>query len=70
MIFPLSISKEEVMQRPLGRYEGKIIVLDSSDRIDQALDQISNSKVVGFDTEAKPTFKGSKKENISYSGSH
>ncbi len=65
MMFPLSISKEEVMERPLGRYEGKIIILDSSERIDEALDQISKSKVVGFDTEAKPTFKKGQRRRIS-----
>lgn len=65
MMFPLSISKEEVMQRPLGRYEGPIIVLDNSDRIDQALDKISKSRVVGFDTEAKPTFKKGQRRRIS-----
>ena len=65
MMFPLSISKEEVMERPLGRYEGKIIVLDDPKAIDAAIDEINRSEVVGFDTEAKPTFKKGQRRRIS-----
>lgn len=65
MMFPISISKDEVMERPLGRYEGKIIVLDDAKAIDAAIDEINQSQVVGFDTEAKPTFKKGQRRRIS-----
>jgi ribonuclease D len=65
MTFPLSITKDEVMERPLGRYEGKISVVTKKADIDRVLDELSNEPAVGFDTEAKPTFKKGQKRNIS-----
>ena len=64
-MFPLSISKDEVMERPLERYEGKIIVIQDSIKIDDALHEIMREPVVGFDTEAKPTFKKGQRRRIS-----
>lgn len=57
MMFPLSITKEEVMQRELGHYEGKIVVAADEKSISMAMEEINQCEVVGFDTEAKPTFK-------------
>ena len=65
MMFPLAISKEEVMEKPLGHYEGKIIVLNNGDDIDDAIDHVAHYSVVGFDTEAKPTFKKGQRRRIS-----
>lgn len=65
MIFPLSISKEEVMQRPLKSYEGKVIIATDLENTKEALKEIERHKVVGFDTEAKPTFQKGQIRNIS-----
>lgn len=65
MMFPLSISKDEVMERPLGRYEGKIVVIQDPKKIDEALGEIMQEPAVGFDTEAKPTFKKGQRRRIS-----
>jgi len=65
MMFPVSISKEEVMERPLGRYEGKIGVYSKEEDINRVLDQLSEEDAVGFDTEAKPTFKKGQRRRIS-----
>lgn len=65
MMFPLSISKDEVMERTLSRYEGKIIVVNQPEQIDEVLDELSKEDVVGFDTEAKPTFKKGQRRRIS-----
>lgn len=65
MMFPISISKEEVMERPLGYFQGKILVIDTAEGIDKALDEINKFEVVGFDTEAKPTFKKGQRRRIS-----
>lgn len=64
-MFPLSISKEEVMKRPLGHYEGKVVVVSDSGEIDRCLAEIMHEDVVGFDTEAKPTFKKGQRRRIS-----
>lgn len=65
MNFPASITKDEVMELPLSSYPGKIHVLTEVKEIDQAIAEISKSKVVGFDTEARPTFKKGQIRNIS-----
>ena len=63
-MFPLSISKDEVMELPLGHYRGKIVVASNQEQIDRAMAEINQSKVVGFDTEAKPTFIKGQIRNI------
>jgi len=63
-MFPLSISKEKVMDLPLKHYEGKIVIASSEEQIERAVGEISQSQVVGFDTEAKPTFVKGQIRNI------
>ncbi|WP_422009230.1 3'-5' exonuclease [Roseivirga pacifica] len=65
MMFPLSITKEEVMQRELGHYKGKIVVAADERSIEQAMAEINQSEIVGFDTEAKPTFQKGQVRNVS-----
>ncbi len=65
MMFPLSITKDEVMERPLKSYEGKVVIASDLISTEKALTEINESRVVGFDTEAKPTFKKGQIRNIS-----
>lgn len=65
MNFPVSITKDEVMELPLSSYSGKIHVLSKAKEINEAMAHISKYKVVGFDTEARPTFKKGQIRNIS-----
>lgn len=64
MMFPLSISKDEVMELPLRHYEGKIVIAANDQQIEEALHEINRSDIVGFDTEAKPTFVKGQIRNI------
>ena len=57
MIFPENISKEEVNQLPLGRYEGPIKVIDDFNQLPLVLSEVQRSPFIGFDTETKPAFK-------------
>mgnify|MGYP001094176992 CR=1 FL=1 len=65
MNFPASITKDEVMELPISSYTGNVHVLTEANEIDDAMAEISKSKVVGFDTEARPTFKKGQIRNIS-----
>ena len=65
MMFPLAITKDEVMERPLGSYEGKVVIASDQTSIDKAMAEVSQHTVVGFDTEAKPTFKKGQHRNVS-----
>jgi ribonuclease D len=57
MTFRESITKEEVQQLPLIRFEGPIHVVDSLEKQTIALSALNKEKALGFDTETKPTFK-------------
>ncbi len=51
------ISKEEINALPLRRYEGKIHLVRTHDELDSAMNVLCRSKVLGFDTETRPTFR-------------
>ena len=60
--FRSTIVKDEINLLPLANFEGSVVVVDSAELFDQALEILSTQKVVGFDTETKPVFaKGKKK---------
>uniref|UniRef100_UPI0040475C0D 3'-5' exonuclease n=1 Tax=Roseivirga sp. TaxID=1964215 RepID=UPI0040475C0D len=65
MSFQKSISKEELMELPLSQYEGKVVIAASEETIREALREIGQFSVVGFDTEARPTFKKGQIRQIS-----
>ena len=51
------LSKEEINAMPLRRYEGPVRLVRTEDDLAQALDLLRKEKVLGFDTETKPTFR-------------
>ena len=57
MTFPLSITKEEIAQLPLIKFEGPIQVINDHKAMFQAIKKLSSQDIIGFDTEKKPTFK-------------
>ena len=54
------ISKEEINSFPLRQYTGPIHIVDSKCQLDFVMSQILREKVLGFDTESKPSFKKGK----------
>lgn len=51
------ITKAEVNELPLGKYEGKIVIVDTPIQIADAIEDIENENIIGVDTETRPTFK-------------
>ncbi|MCV9385314.1 3'-5' exonuclease [Reichenbachiella ulvae] len=51
------ISKEEVNDLPLIKYEGESIIIDDASDIPAAAEYLSQFSLLGFDTETKPAFK-------------
>lgn len=64
MMFPTSITKEELNTLPLGHYQGQIVLAYDEDTIDRAMDEIAQYAIVGFDTESKPTFKKGQQRHL------
>jgi ribonuclease D len=57
MIYPETISKEELALLPKAVYRGKIVVIRDTETLNTWLPKLQNEPVVGFDTETKPTFR-------------
>ena len=51
------ITKSEINNLPLRKFEGEIIVVDKRDKITDAIKEIKLESIIGVDTETRPTFK-------------
>lgn len=56
-MFPETISKEEVNSLELNAFKGKIRLITKEEHLHEVFKKINQHKVVGFDTETKPTFR-------------
>lgn len=61
----ITISKEQLSALPKLEYEGEITVVDTPAKAQQALAEIECCRVVGFDTETKPSFRKGIANNVS-----
>ena len=53
----VSISKEELATLPAASYQGNIILVDSEEDVSKAIETLSKERIIGFDTETKPSFR-------------
>ncbi|NMC41476.1 MAG: 3'-5' exonuclease domain-containing protein 2 [Bacteroidales bacterium] len=58
------ISKEDLGNYRVEAFDGKIYVIDSLKNLDHAMDLISNRRLLGFDTETKPSFRKGKRNKV------
>lgn len=56
-MFRESITSEELAALPLRSFTGEIIVVANHIRVKYAADVLSQQKLIGFDTETRPSFK-------------
>lgn len=52
----VSIPKAALSELPLVTFPGEIIVIDTPDRVPEAVNDLRQHKLVGFDTETRPSF--------------
>lgn len=64
-MIPFSITKEEINELPLGQFEGKIYVIDRPDQVEEAVDFLEDQRIIGFDTETKPSFRKGQFNHVS-----
>ncbi len=55
-MFKPKITKEEVNQMPVVAFDGKITLVDDLSKVQEAIEELRLSTVVGVDTETKPSF--------------
>ena len=56
-MFAETIDNEEILKLPRISYPGEIKVISSEDDLNTWLPLLAKSKIIGFDTETKPSFK-------------
>ena len=54
--FQKSITKDEINDLPLEAFEGEIVIIDSDEGLEEAVEYLKQFPVLGFDTETKPSF--------------
>lgn len=60
-----SITKEAINELPLGQFEGKIHLIDRPEQVEDAVDYLENQRILGFDTETKPSFRKGEFNHVS-----
>jgi ribonuclease D len=56
-MFRSEIAKEEINQLEVRQFEGEVKVVEERDSFHEAMQEIMNCSVLGFDTETKPAYK-------------
>lgn len=56
-MFQEYITNQELDDLPLKVFEGEIVVVDQISKLRSAVNYLSKEKMIGFDTETKPSFK-------------
>lgn len=59
------ISKDEIHEMGKVDFPGSIFVVDTLDKVDKAVHDLLQQKVIGFDTETRPSFKKGKRYEMS-----
>ncbi len=60
-----TITAEEIQDYDLSWFKGEIIVVDDNDTFRKAMPRFLNEKVLGFDTESRPSFKKGTRNKVS-----
>ena len=65
MIFNKFVSKDEIKNYSIEKFTGKIHVIERENDVLAAYSFLKKQKILGFDTESKPTFKKGVSSNVS-----
>ena len=57
MAFQKFVPKDEIKNYSIEKFPGKIFVIEKEEDVAAAYSYLKNKKIIGFDTESKPTFK-------------
>jgi ribonuclease D len=63
--FKTTISKEEINDLTVDSFSGEIFYIDTFDKLERVLPILKEEKVLGFDTETRPSFKKGKTNEVS-----
>jgi len=60
-----NISGEELKNYELSCFKGEIVVIDNRKAFSKVFPRLCNEKILGFDTETRPSFRRGKKNKVS-----
>lgn len=61
----VSITKEELADLPTAHYTDGATVIDSADGLEEAVSHLGQARIIGFDTETRPSFKKGRSHSVS-----
>lgn len=64
MDIKISIERQQLADMPIGRFEGPIEVVDTPERLSRALSVIRRARLVGIDTETRPSFRAGEAHKV------
>lgn len=64
-MFQHSITPDEIKDLPVAGFEGRIEIVDTVEALERACNHLMGERVVGFDTETRPSFKAGVSYNVS-----
>lgn len=60
----VTISKEKLNTLPAAEYHNKIVVVETEDALNKALQDLKKARLIGFDTETRPSFRKGQIHNV------
>ncbi|MCQ2383800.1 MAG: 3'-5' exonuclease domain-containing protein 2 [Paludibacteraceae bacterium] len=63
--FNNNITKEDINLLPVVATDNQIIVVDTPEQVEAAINDLENGDLIGFDTETKPSFRKGERNTVS-----
>ena len=63
-MFRKKITQKELLEYPINCFRGKIFVIQDLQYVEKAIDILSKQKIIGFDTETRPSFKKGRNNKV------
>lgn len=63
--FSEGVTNEDLKKLPVSQFGGHIVLVDKIDKFYPVLTELKKSKLLGFDTETRPSFKKGQKNKVS-----
>lgn len=63
--YPELITSEEIAERELSWFKGEIVLVDDIKTFRRVIPRLQKAKILGFDTETKPSFRKGRKHKVS-----
>ncbi|MFI3291536.1 MAG: 3'-5' exonuclease [Opitutales bacterium] len=63
--YPEKIEEDLIRLLPMVQYQGKVLIIDKAEGIEDIIAEIKKEAILGFDTETRPSFKKGKQYKVS-----